>query len=116
MITLELPFPPTLNNIFQVHKGAHLSKKYREWRDEAGWMLRAQNPKSLSGVVSVAVKLVPPDKRVRDLDNAGFKAVIDLLVRHEVIEGDDSRYVRRIEAEWVSDGPPCLVEISPYTL
>ena len=115
MIRLELPYPPSVNGIFGKFNGAKLSEKYRKWRDEAGWLLRAQNPKRLSGAVSVAVMLVPPDKRVRDLDNAGFKACIDLLVRHELIEGDDWRYVKRIAAEWSEDGPPCVVTVEPYT-
>lgn len=116
MITLSLPFPPSLNGIFGQFKGAHLSKKYREWRDEAGWMLKAQNPLAYSGPVSVSVKLVMPDKRIRDLDNVGLKAVIDLLVRHGVIEGDDHRYVKRIQAEWADEGDPCTVTITPYPI
>lgn len=108
---LTLPFPPSLNAIFRKFKGSHLSEAYRAWRDEAGWTLQAQRPAKISGPVTIAVSLVPPDKRRRDLDNCGFKAIIDLLVKHEIIDADDSRIVRRIEAEWAVSGDPCTVSV-----
>lgn len=108
-VRLALPYPPSLNDIFRQFNGSHLSEKYRLWRDEAGWRLKEQRPARLSGPVAVSVALVAPDKRRRDLDNVGFKAVIDLMVKHEIIEADDSRIVRRIEAEWLEAGDPCTV-------
>jgi Holliday junction resolvase RusA-like endonuclease len=110
-IQVTLPFPPSLNDIFTKFKGAHLSQKYRKWRDEAGWRLKELNPGKVKGPVAISVSLVAPDKRVRDLDNCGFKAVIDLLVKHQIIEADDSTCVRKIEAEWASSGAPCTVTI-----
>lgn len=111
MTTLELPYPPSLNSIFHVHNGSRLSEKYRQWRDEAGWRLKEQRPAKVGGPVAMSVELVAPDKRRRDLDNVGFKAVIDLLVKHEIIEADDSRIVRAIKAEWVESGPACVVTV-----
>lgn len=90
-----------------------MSETYRRWKAGAGTSLLAQRPQKLSGPVSVSVRLNPPDKRRRDLDNAGFKAIIDLLVEHQVIEADDSRIVRRIEAEWADSGEPCTVTVLP---
>lgn len=110
-LRLALPYPPSLNAIFRQFNGAHLSEDYRKWRDAAGWALKGQKPAKFSGPVAVSVSLVPPDKRRRDLDNVGFKAVIDLLVKHGVIEADDSRIVRRIEAEWAREGEPCVVTV-----
>lgn len=88
-----------------------MSETYRRWKAGAGTSLLAQRPQKLTGAVSVSVRLNPPDKRRRDLDNAGFKAIIDLLVEHQVIEADDSRIVRRIEAEWADSGEPCTVNV-----
>lgn len=112
--TLALSFPPSVNALWRAVGGRSImSAAYRDWRAVAGTELMAQRPKKLTGPVSISVWLNPPDKRRRDLDNAGFKAIIDLLVEHRVIEADDSRIVRRIEAEWVDSGDPCTVAVAP---
>jgi crossover junction endodeoxyribonuclease RusA len=111
MTEITLPFPPSQNGLFRQHNGARLSEKYRMWRDMAGLLLISQRPAKIAGPVAISVQLTPPDKRRRDLDNCGFKAVIDLLVSHQIIEADDSTIVRRIEAEWVEDGPGCVVTV-----
>lgn len=109
---MTLPFPPSINALYRAVGGRSImSAKYREWRDEAGWGMAAQRAGKVQGPVSVSVSLVAPDKRKRDLDNVGFKAVIDLLVSHQIIEADDSTCVRKIEAEWASSGAPCTVTI-----
>jgi Holliday junction resolvase RusA-like endonuclease len=69
----------------------------------------SQRPRKFAGQVSVEVQLCPPNKRRRDIDNAGFKAVLDLLVSHQIIQGDDSTFVRSIKASWVDDGQACTV-------
>lgn len=112
-VVVALPYPPSQNGLFRKHNGSRLSEKYRLWRDEAGWMVASQRPGKIAGPVSISVKLCAPDKRRRDLDNVGFKAVIDLLVSHQIIEADDSRIVRKIQAEWALKGDPCRVEILP---
>lgn len=106
-----LPYPPSVNGIFRKHKGSHLSAAYRDWRDAAGWELKRQRPAKVAGPVAVTVELCPPDRKRRDLDNAGFKAVLDLLVAHGLIEADDSRIVKEITARWVDAGAPCAVSV-----
>ena len=114
MITLTLPFPPSINALYRTVKGRSiLSAAYRAWKAEAGAELIQQRPKKHTGPVSVEVALCPPDKRLRDIDNAGFKAVLDLLVTHQIIEADDSTIVRSIRASWVDSGPPCVVYVEP---
>jgi Holliday junction resolvase RusA-like endonuclease len=110
-VVLVLPYPPSLNAIFRRFNGSHLSEDYRKWRDDAGWELVRQKPRPIAGPVAIEVQLTAPDKRRRDLDNSGFKAVIDLLVKHSIIEADDSRIVRKIQAEWASTGVPCTVTV-----
>ena len=109
MIPITLPYPVSVNGAFRKHNGAHLSEAYRNWRDEAGWMLKQQRPAKVAGPVAVLVELKAPDKRRRDVDNAGFKACLDLLVSHQIIQGDDSRYVREVTARWIEDGEPRAV-------
>lgn len=107
---INLPFPPSVNALYRAVGGRSiLSERYRKWKAEAGTSLMAQRPKKLTGPVTVLVELNPKDKRRRDIDNAGFKAVLDLLVSMRVIEADDSRCVREITGRWVDTGEPCTV-------
>lgn len=107
---ISLPFPPSVNALYRAVGGRSiLSAGYRDWKRHAGLELMIQRPKKHAGPVSVEVALCPPDKRRRDIDNAGFKAVLDLLVTHQIIEADDSTIVRSIKASWVDAGPPCTV-------
>ena len=106
----RLPFPPSVNALYRAVGGRSiLSAAYRAWKIEAGKVLNSQRPRKFIGPVSVEVTLCPPNKRRRDIDNAGFKAVLDLLVSHQIIQGDDSTVVRSIKASWVESGPACTV-------
>lgn len=88
-----------------------MSEAYRRWKREAGLTLLSQRPKKVLGKVSVSVQLCAPDKRRRDADNAGTKALLDLLVAHQIIEADDNRFLKEIKVAWVENAPPCLVTI-----
>lgn len=114
-IRLELPFPPSTNNLFvngKSGKGRFTSPAYKGWRAEAGWMVRQQiGARRIDGPYILSVALVRPDKRARDASNY-LKAVEDLLVWLNVT--DDDSNCRKISAEWVEVGPPCFVIVSPY--
>lgn len=109
-IWLTLPFPPSTNNLFvnAGKRGRVRSSRYDLWLNEAGWELKAQRPPKMLGRVAVTICLCPVDKRRRDADN-GAKACLDLLVKHGVIEGDDSRFVRKVTMQWVDVGAHCTV-------
>lgn len=109
---LVLPFPISVNALYRVYRGRPvLSPRYREWRKVAGWELKQQRPEKITGPVRIRIALVAPDRRKRDADNLA-KAVLDLLVTHEVIEADDSRIVIYAHPEWVEQGPPCTVIVT----
>lgn len=111
-VRLSLPFPPSINRLYRAVGGRSiLSAEYRAWKAEAGLLLNSQHPEKMLGRVAVCVALKAPDNRRRDADNAGTKAVLDLLVAHQIIEADDSRFLRSIEAKWVDAGEPCTVTI-----
>lgn len=109
-VWLTLPFPPSVNNLFvnAGKRGRVKSSRYIMWLNDAGWELKSQRPAKMRGRVSVTICLCPIDKRLRDADN-GAKALLDLLVKHGVIEGDDSRFVRKVSIEWVDVGAHCTV-------
>jgi crossover junction endodeoxyribonuclease RusA len=101
--TLTLPWPPSTNNLFRnAGKSRIKTDHYTRWITEAGWTLATQHPPRLSGRYVLGLTLHPPTRAARDLDNF-VKAVSDLLVAHEVIEGD--HLARRIVLEWSDDAP-----------
>ena len=105
-----LPFPPSANNLFvnAGKRGRVRSSRYDLWLNEAGWELKSQRPQKMLGRVAVTIALCPISKRRQDADNLN-KAVLDLLVKHQVIEGDDSRFVREVTVRWVDVGAHCTV-------
>lgn len=109
MIRYELPFPPSVNNLFINSRktgGRFPSPQYKEWRKAAGQAVLVQGRKHIRGKVNIAIGIMRPDRRRRDISNL-MKAVEDLLVEMQVIE-DDS-LVEKISIQWVAAGPACVV-------
>jgi len=105
MVNIMLPFPPSVNGLFAGKKRRYKSDKYKAWLEDAKDDLTYQKYvdgfkwKNHTGKVKITLLLKAPDKRIRDLDNL-LKAVLDFLVTHQVIVGDDSRYVKELCAFW----------------
>jgi crossover junction endodeoxyribonuclease RusA len=108
-----LAYPPSTNNLF-ITAGKHRVRSigYRDWVNAAGFQIMEQGRVRFQGPVSLSIALVRPDKRKRDLSNAGLKAIEDLLVEMGVIE-DDS-LVQRIDLQWAPSGDPCTVLIQKH--
>src|SRR6476620_12266894 len=112
MHTITLPWPPSANSIWRSVGGRNVaSEGYRAWKRTAGLELMVQRPKKHTGPVSVEIRLSPPDRRRYDLDNR-VKPVLDALVTGGIIEGDDTRIVRRIVIELGDGDPGACVTIS----
>jgi len=93
---IMLPFPPSVNSLFTNRRGGRAkTKAYDAWIVEAGTQLMTQRPKKHLGAVNVAITVGLPDKRNRDLDNL-FKPILDLLVRHQVIQDDSVKFLKAI--------------------
>jgi crossover junction endodeoxyribonuclease RusA len=109
MSVIDLPLPPSVNRLWRSNRGrVHRSDPYAAWLREAGWALLQQRPKRLTGWVRVSIAAGVPDRRRRDLDNL-LKALLDLLVQHQVIETDAD--VAALDARWddlVPGGRVCL--------
>ena len=98
MIELRLPFPPSVNTMFKnVPWGRAQSREYKAWRDAAAWELKAQKPKPFAGRALVNIDL--DERRRGDADNRA-KPVLDLLVEHGVLKGDDKKHVKRVSIGW----------------
>jgi len=90
MLTLELPFPPSLNHYYR-HLGhvTLISRRGREYRNLVIALLAKQGIRPLVGALNLELELYPPDRRRRDADNA-MKALLDALA-HAGVYQDDSQ-------------------------
>lgn len=93
-VTLELPTPPTVNNLYaNGKKGRYRTPRYLDWLDEAGWTLIGRKPPRLTGPVDIQIQL---NSKVRgDPDNYA-KPLLDLCVKHKLIEGDGPTIVKSV--------------------
>jgi crossover junction endodeoxyribonuclease RusA len=105
-LSVTLPFPPSVNRLWrQVRKSVIRSPEYESWLNTASWLVREAvlktgDRKGVSGPYALYVRLCPPDRRARDLDNT-LKALSDALKAGGAIEGD--HLCQRIDAEWDSN-------------
>lgn len=94
MITLTLPWPPTVNTYYRhVPIGravrSMISKRGREYRAAvAAIVLESRAAKRLAGRLQVAIDAHVPDKRARDLDNA-LKGLLDACTHAGVWVDDE---------------------------
>lgn len=115
MITLTLPFPPALNNLYANGKrGRYVVERYATWRQVANTEINNQRKTwpvtGINGPVEITMTLGKPDRRKRDIDNL-TKAPLDTLVKSQVIE-DDS-LVESLTIRW-GDVTGAVIEVRPY--
>ncbi|WP_413431540.1 RusA family crossover junction endodeoxyribonuclease [Crateriforma spongiae] len=93
MFKLKLPFPPSVNTYWR-HVGNRVlvSKKGRQYQATVSSLLHRKNLKTLEGELIVDIRLVPPDRRRRDVDNS-LKALLDAM-QFGGAYFDDSQIVR----------------------
>ena len=115
-IIFKLPFPPSVNKIWNYSsKQVYLSKQTINFRDEVAIIARKQNVVlNIDSPVKVTVVLHPKNNRKRDLDNFGSKALFDALT-HANVWKDDS-IVKGIHLAWgdLSNKPYIDVAIQFY--
>lgn len=103
--TIELPWPPSVNNLFNGGGRRFISSGYRRWRTAAEWSIVAARIQPVAGPVRIAITLHPPDSRPRDADNYN-KPILDALVRTRVIADDHRGVVRGVASEWGAVAKP----------
>lgn len=110
-LILELPFPVSTNTYWRHNRGVtHISAAGQSFRQSVNVM--ARGVKAPEGRLQVGVMLYPPDKRKRDIDNFGGKALLDSLVAAKVIV-DDSLIDRLVIVRGaIAKGGKCRVYIS----
>lgn len=114
MITLELPYPPTIN-LYYRHIGFKtlISAKGRAYRSLVCAILGRAGIRPLEGTLAVGIDLYPPDRRTRDADNAQ-KALLDAM-QHGGMYRDDSQIKKllTIMRDQVVPGGKAIVAVMP---
>lgn len=106
MITLELPYPPSVNGKFAYRKFV-LTQRYRDYKTEVGWLCNRLRPRS----GDVAVKIMLHYTREPDVDNFA-KAILDGLNGRA---WHDDKQVRPLVLDKVrTDGQPKAVVTIEY--
>lgn len=87
---------PSVNTIYRGRR--YKTERYKIWRRSKQWDLYEQRVEKVSGPFELEI-LVAPAKRKRDLDNY-LKAILDLLVEANIIQGDEYPYCMGISIKW----------------
>ena len=111
-VAINLPFPPTVNHIWQSSgKRRYLSKEYEAFLGMVGVIVeREKVPQFGKQRLSVAIRLHWPNKRRGDLDNR-CKAILDSLQRAGVFDDDEQIDRLTLEREGIVKGGLCAVTI-----
>lgn len=116
-ITFILPFPPSVNACWRNINGKTLisaaGRKFRANAIAAVYEQLRKRPKLITENVSVIVKMYPPSRQRRDIDNY-LKAPFDAFTHAGIWKDDDQ--VKRVEMEWceVVKGGRFEITISKY--
>ena len=99
-VVISLPMPPTTNNLFAGKGRRYRTAVYEDWIEDAGWRLKAQRPAPLPGKVTLLIEVSLRESQDNwDVSNRE-KATVDLLVSHDIIQGDNRPYVREVTMRW----------------
>lgn len=114
MVTVLIPFPPSVNSLYRTFRGrVIMSKEGRYWYKLHLPALRRQAPKRpLACRLHVRLEVSVPDKRRRDIDNLA-KVALDCLTKAEVWMDDsqiDELHIKRLPPDPVA--PAILAIIS----
>lgn len=115
MIIMDLPFPNSTNTHWRVARGHHyISAKGIAFREAVKVAVKLHGLKAPEGRLCLAVKLYPPDKRKRDIDNFGGKALLDALTYSGLIMDDSLIDKLIIERDIIIKEGKCRIYLSEY--
>lgn len=110
-ITLELPYPPSVNTYWRHARGRHyISEKGKAYQSKVFVACLGYLP--FKKPVSIKVQVWLPDKRRRDLDNL-WKVLLDSLVNAQIVADDCWQCMPKqsIEAMGVEKGGKLVVRL-----
>ena len=102
-LSFDLPWPPSVNNYYR-HVGPRvlISRAGRRYRSMV--VSRLGGLKKLAGRLSLYAELYPPDRRRRDIDNVGGKALLDSLQAAGLF--DDDSQIKELHLLMLEPMPP----------
>ena len=113
MITIEMPFPPSVNHYWgSSGRRRFVSKRGKEFQRDVAIAWAASGHKTLEGPIELYVAALFPDNRRRDLDNL-LKATQDALEHAGAYEDDGQIHRLAIWREGVEDGGRLVVQMQP---
>lgn len=116
MITLYLPYPPSINNywIASGHR-RFISQRGRDFKADVSTYVIEQNIPKLGTIqVNIDIILRPRSKKLMDIDNC-IKPILDAIQDAGVID-DDVQVARvSIERGLIQKGGSCVVMIIPMS-
>lgn len=112
LVSVELPFPPSLNNLYinVPGRGRVLSKRGKAFKKAVHACCDAQDVQHAIGKLEVTILAYPPDKRRRDVDGL-FKAILDSLQAAGVFDDDSQVEVLTIRRCAIVKGGAVIVNI-----
>lgn len=106
-MNLVLPMPPSANRYWRMWQGRMVvSTEARNYKEQAGWIAKAEAGDMIDGDVSLTIRVFRPQKR-GDLDNT-LKVLIDAL---KGVAFEDDNQVREIHAYLADDKNNPRVEV-----
>ncbi len=88
VLTLDLPYPPSLNRYYRSFGGrVVISREGRRYTDSVVSILSSCGMTSIRRKVRMRIDVYPPDARRRDIDNI-LKCLLDSLVKGGALEDD----------------------------
>lgn len=116
MIELFLPFPPSINVLYNSNRyGIYLSKKGRLYVERMEAEVQAQCgsvPLPISYFMQVDVILYPPDRRKRDIDNY-TKCLFDSLTKAGLWKDDSLVQIMKVYKGEKTSGGLAYMRIRP---
>lgn len=111
-LTFKLPYPPSVNHYWGIRgKKRFVAPTGTKFHLAARAFIMNQRVPMFKGRVALCMIAYPPDGHRRDADNL-LKATIDTLVFSRVIQGDDSRFVRKVSIEWAEKRSGGEIEVT----
>lgn len=114
MITLDLPWPPSLNR--RIPKLGNRSPEVRQWVAEADGLFLAtrstRRTRGVRGPFELEMILDQTRRGRSDLDNRGLKVVLDWLQCCELIDND--ALAEKITLQWGEAPEGAIVRIMPW--